>query len=222
MDRQLCRGEVLCEPVRSAAHGGDTDATHAHAAPVVLPRRRLVCVGVRQWPGYGLKVPTEGERDGGRRRGEAERAGRVVARGRGRLGEVGGRGVGVEQGDGGRGVLCALEVLDARLEALDVLAHELGARLALAVVVLASLGLLCARTLLTRRLGAVTFLEERGRDGERGGAQIGGDSLVHIPSCASCSGGMPCLGGRVHDVRDRARWEKRTSLESAGAGAGAG
>ena len=70
--------------------------------------------------------------------------------------------MGVEEGDRGRRVLgTGFELLDLRLETRNVLAHELGACLALAVVVLAGLALLCFRTLLTGGLGAVAFLRAR-------------------------------------------------------------
>lgn len=64
----------------------------------------------------------------------------------------------VEQEDGGGGLLRVLEVADARLEALDVLAEELSPGLALAVIVLAAVALLGTNTLLTRGFRAVAAL----------------------------------------------------------------
>ena len=66
----------------------------------------------------------------------------------------------VEEGDGGGGVVEGLELLDPSLEAGDVLAHELGAGLAFAVVVLAAVALLDAGALLASRLLAITSLGE--------------------------------------------------------------
>lgn len=67
-------------------------------------------------------------------------------------------GVGVEQGHGRGRVLKAFQLLDTELEAGDVLAHELGTRLALAVVVFAAVRLLSADALLTCGFCAVAAL----------------------------------------------------------------
>ena len=66
----------------------------------------------------------------------------------------------IEEGHGRRRVLEALKLLHAHLEAGDVLAHELGAGLSLAIVVFAAFRLLCADALLTCGLRAVAALEE--------------------------------------------------------------
>ena len=66
--------------------------------------------------------------------------------------------MGVEEGDRGGGDLWALELLDAGLETGDVFAHDLGPGLALAVIVLAGIGLLRADALLTCGFDAVASL----------------------------------------------------------------
>ena len=88
-------------------------------------------------------------------------------------------------------MLEALQFLDAELEAGDVLAHELGAGLALAIVVFAAFRLLCADALLTCGLRAVAALEEvsvaaSGTWVDRGWGE-------DRPSCVSDSGDMLCL-----------------------------
>jgi hypothetical protein len=66
---------------------------------------------------------------------------------------------GIEE-EAGRGapVVGLLKLTEALLEARDVLAHELGAGLALAVVEVALVALLCADALLAGRLGTVASL----------------------------------------------------------------
>ena len=65
----------------------------------------------------------------------------------------------IEEGHGRRRVLEALKLLHAHLEAGDVLAHELGAGLPLAIIVFTAICLLCANALLTCGLRAVAALQ---------------------------------------------------------------
>lgn len=66
--------------------------------------------------------------------------------------------MGVEEGDRRGGLVGRLQLLDPGLEASNVLAHELGSGLALAIVVFASFPLLGFEALLTGGLSTVTFL----------------------------------------------------------------
>ena len=70
--------------------------------------------------------------------------------------------MGVEEGDGRRCLVGALQLLNPELEARYVFPHELRPRLALAIVVLASLRLLCSHTLSAGGFVAVASL---GKDG---------------------------------------------------------
>lgn len=82
-------------------------------------------------------------------------------------------------------MLKAFKLLDAELEAGDVLAHELCTRLPLAVVVFAAFRLLCANALLTCGLRAVAALQEL--SGARGvtGDKARTDHLA-FPTAEAC------------------------------------
>ena len=66
--------------------------------------------------------------------------------------------MGVEERHGGSRLLGIFELLDAQFESGDVLPHELRARLALSVVVLASVTLFGADALCASRFGAIASL----------------------------------------------------------------
>lgn len=89
-------------------------------------------------------------------------------------------------------MLEALKLLDAQLEASDVLAHELGAGLPLAIIVFAAFRLLCADALLTCGLRAVAALE--GLSVARGGpgGKVTTDHLAFptAEACFACGTGM--------------------------------
>ena len=96
----------------------------------------------------------------------------------------------VEEGDGRRGVVEGLELLDAGLEAGDVLAHELGAGLALAVVVLAAVRLLGADALLACGFRAVAALSGcQWHVGDDGGRATDHLAFPAAEACLACGCG---------------------------------